>query len=482
MMVADEQLKVQTVHFIGVGGVGMSGIARVAHDQGMRVSGSDLRRSRYTDQLEEAGITVHIGHAAENVPADADMVVVSTAILENNPEFAAARERGIAVWHRAKMLAALGRGLATLAVAGTHGKTTTSSMLATVLDGMGEDPTFLIGGIVRAYGTNARSGKGAHYVVEADESDKSFTYLSPAAVLVTNIEADHLDHYRDLDEIYEKFSAFIGQVPDEGVAVVCGDDEALVRVARDTGRRVLTYGFGEECDARILSAEPRGVGSVFTLQLPDGRVLEGSVKQNPGRHNVLNAAGVLVLVDAVGLDAQAACRALAEFAGVRRRFDLVGEAAGVTVVDDYAHHPTEIAATIHAAKNLDFARVHVLFQPHRYSRVGLFTDVLRDEFGAAFDEADTVTFMDVYPAGEAPVPGVSGQTFLDVVQELGRCERTAYVPRRMDVVGHLLQCAEAGDMVITMGAGDVTAIGPQLVDALRQNAAPAGTAAEGGCA
>lgn len=482
MMVADEQLKVQTVHFIGVGGVGMSGIARVAHDQGMRVSGSDLRRSRYTDQLEEAGITVHIGHAAENVPADADVVVVSTAILENNPELAAARERGIAVWHRAKMLAALGRGLATLAVAGTHGKTTTSSMLATVLDGMGEDPTFLIGGIVRAYGTNARSGKGAHYVVEADESDKSFTYLSPAAVLVTNIEADHLDHYRDLDEIYEKFSAFIGQVPDEGVAVVCGDDEALVRVARGTGRRVLTYGFGEECDARILSAEPRGVGSVFALQLPDGRVLEGSVKQNPGRHNVLNAAGVLVLVDAVGLDAQAACRALAEFAGVRRRFDLVGEAAGVTVVDDYAHHPTEIAATIHAAKNLDFARVHVLFQPHRYSRVGLFTDVLRDEFGAAFDEADTVTFMDVYPAGEAPVPGVSGQTFLDVVQELGRCERTAYVPRRMDVVGRLLQCAEAGDMVITMGAGDVTAIGPQLVDALQQNAAPAGTAAEGGCA
>lgn len=475
-----EQLRVQTVHFIGVGGVGMSGIARVAHDQGMRVSGSDLRRSRYTDQLEEAGITVHIGHAAENVPADADVVVVSTAILENNPELVAANERNIPVWHRAKMLAALGCGLSTLAVAGTHGKTTTSSMLATVLDGMGEDPTFLIGGIVRAYGTNARSGKGAHYVVEADESDKSFTYLDPAAVLVTNIEADHLDHYRDLDEIYEKFSAFIGQVPAQaGVAVVCGEDEALVRVARGTGRKVLTYGFGEACDARILSAEPHGVGSTFELQLPDGRVLAGSIKQNPGRHNVLNAAGVLALVDAVGLDAQAACQALAEFAGVRRRFDLVGEAAGVTVVDDYAHHPTEIAATIRAAKQLDFARVHVLFQPHRYSRAPLFTEVLHDEFGAAFDQADSVTFMDVYPAGEAPVPGVSGQTFLDVVLEHAGHPETAYVPRRMEVVPSLAARVSAGDLVITMGAGDVTAIGPQLIEALKreQGAAQPGFAA-----
>ena len=219
--------RIKQVHFIGVGGVGMSGIARVAHDQGMQVSGSDIKESRYTKQLREAGITVFIGQKAENIPEGDPVVVISTAILENNPELIEARRRGLEIWHRAQMLAHLGVGLDTLAVAGTHGKTTTSSMLASALDALGADPTFLIGGIVRAYGTNAHSGTGDHYVVEADESDKSFTYLSPKAVLVTNIEADHLDHYADLDDIYENFRAFIASVPDDGVAVVCGDDAAL---------------------------------------------------------------------------------------------------------------------------------------------------------------------------------------------------------------------------------------------------------------
>ena len=224
--------RIEQIHFIGIGGVGMSGIARVASDQGMRVSGSDIRESRYTRQLVDVGVEVRIGHDAANVPAGDPVVVVSTAILDNNPELVAAKERGLSVWHRAQMLAYLGRDLETLAVAGTHGKTTTSSMLASSLDGVGEDPTFLIGGIVRAYGTNAHSGTGPHYVVEADESDKSFMHLAPRAVLVTNIEADHLDHYRDLDEIYEKFASFIGSVPkDGGVVVACGEDEALVRVA-----------------------------------------------------------------------------------------------------------------------------------------------------------------------------------------------------------------------------------------------------------
>ena len=366
------------------------------------------------------------------------------------------------------MLAHLGRDLKTLAVAGTHGKTTTSSMLASTLEAMGEDPTFLIGGIVRAFGTNAHSGRGPWYVVEADESDKSFTYLAPQAVIVTNVEADHLDHYADLDEIYENFRAFIASVPEDGVAVVCGDDAALVDVARATGRRVVTYGFGEGCDARIVKSAPRGVGSVFVLRLPDGRVVSGSVKQNPGRHNVSNAAGVLALIAELGLDVDAAAAALGEFAGVRRRFDLVGEAAGVTVVDDYAHHPTEIAATIAAAKSLDFNRVHVLFQPHRYSRAPLFTEVLKDEFGSAFDEADNVVFMDVYPAGEAPVPGVNGKTFLNVVLGHPGHPQAAFVPRRVDVVPALLDAVGEGDLVITMGAGDVTALGPQLVDELRR--------------
>ena len=458
--------RIKQVHFIGVGGVGMSGIARVAHDQGMQVSGSDIKESRYTKQLREAGITVFIGQKAENIPEGDPVVVISTAILENNPELIEARRRGLEIWHRAQMLAHLGVGLDTLAVAGTHGKTTTSSMLASALDALGADPTFLIGGIVRAYGTNAHSGTGDHYVVEADESDKSFTYLSPKAVLVTNIEADHLDHYKDLDEIYDKFHDFMGLVPEDGVIVACGDEPHVVEIARSEGRRMYTYGFNEGCDVRITSYEPHGIGSRYTAVMPDGTQVEGAIKQNPGRHNVLNATGVVTLLWALGFDAAKVAQALSGFAGVRRRFDLVGEVGGVTVVDDYAHHPTEIAATISAAAGLGYKHVHVLFQPHRYSRAPLFTQVLHDEFGAAFDKADSVTFMDVYPAGEAPVPGVSGKTFLNVVLEHESHPQADFVAHRVDVVPHLMDKLQPGDLVITMGAGDVTAMGPQIIDAL----------------
>ena len=458
--------RIKQVHFIGVGGVGMSGIARVAHDQGMQVSGSDIKESRYTKQLREAGITVFIGQKAENIPEGDPVVVISTAILENNPELIEARRRGLEIWHRTQMLAHLGVGLDTLAVAGTHGKTTTSSMLASALDALGADPTFLIGGIVRAYGTNAHSGTGDHYVVEADESDKSFTYLSPKAVLVTNIEADHLDHYKDLDEIYDKFHDFMGLVPEDGVIVACGDEPHVVEIARSEGRRMYTYGFNEGCDVRITSYEPHGIGSRYTAVMPDGTQVEGAIKQNPGHHNVLNATGVVTLLWALGFDAAKVAQALSGFAGVRRRFDLVGEVGGVTVVDDYAHHPTEIAATISAAAGLGYKHVHVLFQPHRYSRAPLFTQVLHDEFGAAFDKADSVTFMDVYPAGEAPVPGVSGKTFLNVVLEHEGHPQADFVAHRVDVVPHLMDKLQPGDLVITMGAGDVTAMGPQIIDAL----------------
>ena len=458
--------RIKQVHFIGVGGVGMSGIARVAHDQGMQVSGSDIKESRYTKQLRAAGITVFIGQKAENIPEGNPVIVISTAILENNPELIEARRRGLEIWHRAQMLAHLGVGLDTLAVAGTHGKTTTSSMLASALDALGADPTFLIGGIVRAYGTNAHSGTGDHYVVEADESDKSFTYLSPKAVLVTNIEADHLDHYKDLDEIYDKFHDFMGLVPEDGVIVACGDEPHVVEIARSEGRRMYTYGFNEGCDVRITSYEPHGIGSRYTAVMPDGTQVEGAIKQNPGRHNVLNATGVVTLLWALGFDAAKVAQALSGFAGVRRRFDLVGEVGGVTVVDDYAHHPTEIAATISAAAGLGYKHVHVLFQPHRYSRAPLFTQVLHNEFGAAFDKADSVTFMDVYPAGEAPVPGVSGKTFLNVVLEHEGHPQADFVAHRVDVVPHLMDKLQPGDLVITMGAGDVTAMGPQIIDAL----------------
>ena len=464
---------IQSVHFIGIGGVGMSGIARVAHDQGMLVTGSDMKESRYTKQLKEAGVRVVTGnHCAENIPGTGiddgpDVVVVTTAVLDNNPELIAAKERGLTIWHRAQMLARLGEGLATVAVAGTHGKTTTSSMVASAMDAMGLDPTFLIGGIVRAYGSNAHSGKGAHYVVEADESDKSFRYLSPAAVLVTNIEADHLDHYRDLEEICEKFAAFIASTAPGGPIVVCGEDALLVNVARSTGKPFITYGFGDGYDVKISDYVAHGIASDFSVTLPSGEVVRSRVPQNPGRHNVLNAAGAIALIDALGFSGERAAQAMQSFAGVRRRFDLVDEVEGVTIVDDYAHHPTEIEATIRAASQLGFNKVHVLFQPHRYSRAPLFCDVLRDEFGSAFDAADTVTFMDVFSAGERPVPGVSGKTFLQVVLDHEGHPPAHYVPRRIDVVPHMAKLAEAGDIVITMGAGDVTAIGEQLADYLK---------------
>ena len=303
----------EQLHFIGVGGVGMSGIARVAHDQGMAVSGSDIKESRYTKQLRDAGVTVFIGQDGANIPDGDVTVVVSTAILENNPELIEARRRNLPIVHRAQMLARLGRDLDTLAVAGTHGKTTTSSMLASTLDAMGYDPTFLIGGIVRAYGTNAHSGRGRSYVVEADESDKSFTYLSPAAAIVTNIEADHLDHYEGLEEIYAQFAAFLSGVREGGPIVVCGDDPKLVEVARGTGRTVTTYGFSEDCDARILATEAQGVGTRFTLRLPDGRVVASRIKQNPGLHNVSNGAAVLTLISLLGLDVDLAAEKLQEF-------------------------------------------------------------------------------------------------------------------------------------------------------------------------
>lgn len=465
------QNRITNVHFIGIGGVGMSGIARVAKEQGMEVSGSDLRESRYTQQLREAGVRIFIGQNASNLEGiNPDVVVVSTAILDTNPELQEAKRREIPIWHRAKMLAELGRGHRTLAVAGTHGKTTTSSMLASVIDEIGYDPTFLIGGIVRAYNSNAHCGRGDYYVVEADESDKSFTYLDPESVLVTNIEADHLDHYEDINEIYRLFGDFMSSVHEDGCCVVCGEDEALVKVAKQTGRKVLTYGFGDSFDTTISDYAVDGVSTSFVVTLPDGKALRCHLKQNPGRHNALNAAGVLTLLMTQGFDVEKAAEALGNFSGVRRRFDLVGKAAGVTILDDYAHHPTEIAATIAAAKSLDFKRVCVVFQPHRYSRVKLFTEVLRDEFAAAFDQADFVVFMNVYSAGETPVPGVTGATFMQpVLDHVEDANKLAYIDRRMELVPYLVNNLNDGDLLITMGAGDVTGVGPELLAALQES-------------
>ncbi|MCE5191744.1 MAG: UDP-N-acetylmuramate--L-alanine ligase [Actinomycetia bacterium] len=452
-------------HFIGVGGAGMSGIARVLHERGVVVTGSDLKDSRYARSLAEAGVKVTIGHSAENL-GDPEVVVVSSAIQESNPELAEARRRGIDVWPRAKMLAHVGRGSLTLAVAGTHGKTTTSSMLATTLAGMGLDPTFLIGGELNDIGANARRGSGDYYVVEADESDGSFLYLDSHLAIVTNIEADHLDHYSGIDDVVATFGTFIGNIAEEGAAVVCADDERLPTLAREHARgRVVTYGSVTTADVRCDSLLRDGAGHRFEVCLPDGSRHAARIGV-PGVHMVLNATGVLAAIWALGLDVASAIEPLAAFTGVHRRFETVGVIDGVTVVDDYAHHPTEVKATLAAAKSSGFGRVWVVFQPHRYSR----TAALGDDFGEAFSDADRVVLMDVYSAGEAPIPGVSGKTVLDaLLVERPRAD-VAYFPHRGDVAGYLGSRVRSGDLVMTMGAGDVTALAGELVRELESRA------------
>jgi UDP-N-acetylmuramate--alanine ligase len=448
-------------HFIGVGGAGMSGIALVLHDRGVVVTGSDLKESRYSRALTRAGMQVHIGHDAAFL-GDPEVVVVSTAIPERNPELAAARERGLDVWPRAKMLAHLAGDRKTIAVAGTHGKTSTSSMIATMLDRMGESPTFLIGGEVDGFGTNAANGSGGHFVVEADESDGSFVYLSPHVALITNIEADHLDHYESLEDIERTFVTFMDRTVAGGSLVVCADDERLVELARESGRPMVSYGFSDSADVRIELDERDGLGWRFRVTMPDATVVS-CMSTVPGLHMVANSAAALACAYVLDLDLEAAAVALATFSGVRRRFDLIDTVDGVTIVDDYAHHPTEVAATLGAAAELGYDRVWVLFQPHRYSRTAAFAD----DFGRAFEAADRVVLMDVYSAGEAPIPGVSGRTLVNTTLKSHPRAQVAYLPHRADVVGYLAGRVSSGDLVMTMGAGDVTAIGPELAAALR---------------
>lgn len=466
------------IHFIGIGGVGMSGIARIAADFGYEVSGSDAKASYYTDQLADAHVTVHIGHDARNVPEGCDTVVVSTAIPESNPELAYARAHGIRVWKRAQMLAELGRGRKTIAAAGTHGKTTTSSMLVTAFAALGADPTFVVGGILNAYDANAAPGKGPYYIVEADESDKSFLYLSPYVTLVTNVEADHLDHYPGgIDEIRATFERFMGSVPSDGVCVVCAEDPHLPEMGARTGRRCVTYGFVPEADVHVEGFRAHGIGCTFDVVFPDGVRQQVTLPKNPGRHNALNAAGVLSVVWALGADVARAAAGLSGYAGVRRRFDVRGEADGVTVVDDYAHHPTEIAATIDAAKALDFDRVCVLFQPHRYSRTASLTEA----FSHAFDKADALCVMDVYAAGGDPIEGVSGKLVADAVSARGQVDAVSYEPDFDRAVEAACAMVRPGDLLITMGAGDVTKLAPRIVERLAaraQGAAHPGTAEE----
>lgn len=462
-----EIVNVTSAHFIGIGGAGMSGIALVLHERGCRVTGSDLKSSHYVRDLTAAGIEVRVGHDAATIDATSPQVVVtSTAIPETNPEVVRARELGIPIWPRAKMLSWLSGTQRTIAVAGTHGKTTTSSMVATMLDKMGLDPSFLIGGVVEGYGTNGRNGSGEHFVCEADESDGSFLYLNPNVVVVTNIEADHLDHYGTLENIEKTFCTFMGLVGEQGTVVVNGDVARYVELARSTGRRVLTYGLDPSCDyVCVPDQASHALASHFSVELPGGREpVRVTISSNPGRHNMANATAAIAVADALGLDVAAAASALSEFKGARRRFTHVGDVAGVTVVDDYGHHPTEISVTLGAAADLGFRRIVCVFQPHRYSR----TQALASEFGRAFDHADVLRVMDVFPAGEVPVPGVSGKTVVEAVRHLGNVLDVAYVPNRRKLIEDLCGLVRPGDLLITQGAGDVTAVGPAFIAAMRE--------------
>jgi len=447
-------------HFVGVGGAGMSGIARVLHDRGFRVSGSDLKRSRYAHALATAGVHISYGHDAENV-GDAELVVVSSAIPESNPEVVYACEHGIPVWPRAKMLADLAGGRITVAVAGTHGKTTTSSMVTTILKGVGADPTFLIGGELNDVGSNAGCGDGEHYVVEADESDGSFLFLDPHIALVTNLEADHLDHYRDLADVEETFGRFMGKVSADGRIVCCAEDARLVEIASRMPAEVVTYGRTEGADVRCVDLLSRGLSYDFSVLFPDGKSVKVSIGV-PGVHNVVNATGALAAAWVCGVDVEDAAEALGAFSGVRRRFEMVGEVSGVTIIDDYAHHPTEVRATLDAAQAGSFERVWVVFQPHRYSRTAAFGSDFGDSFGAA----DRVVLMDVYSAGETPIPGVSGKTLVESVLTTEPRSAVSYFPHRADVAPFVASRVRSGDLVMTMGAGDVTTMGGEIVSAL----------------
>ena len=472
-----EDTLVGSAHFVGIGGAGMSGIALVLHERGCRVTGSDLKSSHYVRELEEAGIGVRVGHDARTVDeASPDVVVTSSAIPDTNPEVVRARELGIPIWPRAKMLSYLSGAATTVAVAGTHGKTTTSSMVATMLDLMGLDPSFLIGGVVEGYGTNGKNGFGEHFVCEADESDGSFLYLHPTVEVITSIEADHLDHYGTLERIEETFCEFMGLVGETGCVVACADDPRVAELARSTGRRVLTYGLGPSCDYVCVPQGHEGLRGELEVRLPDGRgQVHVTVQANPGVHNMVNATAAVAVADVLGLDVVAAAAALSQFKGARRRFTHVGDAGGVTVVDDYGHHPTEISATLGAAAELGYGRIVCVFQPHRYSR----TQALADQFAHAFDHADVLRVMDVFSAGELPIPGVSGKTVAQAVAEGGGVPDVAYVSNRRELVAGLCELVRPGDLLITQGAGDVTQLGPAFLEAMRaRGGAPEGTAAQ----
>ena len=441
----------RTVHFVGIGGAGMSAIAKVLLERGVAISGSDLKPSRASTVLAAMGANVETGHRAELVDG-ADIVVRSSAIPDRNPEIQRATELGIPVLARGEALASLLRGQRSIVVAGTHGKTTTTSMVVSVLRHAGEDPTYLVGAGLNDVGTNARSGKGDLAVAESDESDGSFLLLDPYIGVITNIELDHVDYWGDIESLRRGFATFVsnGQT---GGAVVVPDTEKDFHA-----ERLIT--FGADGDVRATAIEPDGVGMRFTLAVGTE---EAEVHLRiPGEHNISNALAAAAACHAAGLGVEAIAAGLGSFGGVERRFQLRGEAAGVTVIDDYAHHPSEIKATLSAARSGTWDRVVALFQPHRYTR----TAALADDFGASFGAADRIVITDVYGAGEEPVPGVTGKLIADAICERLPGRSVAYIPHRGELITYLSKSCRSGDALLTLGAGDVNSIGEELLSRL----------------
>ncbi|MDX3089255.1 UDP-N-acetylmuramate--L-alanine ligase [Streptomyces sp. ME02-6978a] len=449
-------------HFIGIGGAGMSGIAKILAQRGAEVAGSDAKNSPTAQALRALGVTVHLGHAAEHLADDASCVVVSSAIRADNPELARAAERGIPVVHRSDALARLMDGLRPIAVAGTHGKTTTTSMLAVSLTALGREPSYAIGGDLDAPGSNALHGEGEIFVAEADESDRSFHKYAPEVAIVLNVELDHHANYASMDEIYESFETFAGRVVPGGTLVVSADHEGARELTRRLAGtvRTVTYGAAEDADVRVLSVVPHGLTSEVTVEL-DGAPLTFTVSV-PGRHYAHNAVAALVAGRALGIPAAELAPALAAYTGVKRRLQLKGEAGGVQVVDSYAHHPTEMTADLEAMRSGTRGRILVVFQPHLFSR----TQELGKEMGQALALADASVVLDIYPAREDPLPGVTSELIIDAARAAGADVRAVH--GMAEVPEALAGMAEPGDLVLTMGAGDVTDLGPLILERLER--------------
>ncbi|NPV05446.1 MAG: UDP-N-acetylmuramate--L-alanine ligase [Syntrophaceae bacterium] len=448
--------KVRRIHFVGIGGIGMSGIAEVLLNLGYAVSGSDLTESDTTQRLSALGARIHYGHRESNLET-ADVVVTSTAVRADNPEVQEAHRRNIPVIPRAEMLAELLKMKLSVAVSGMHGKTTTTSMVSTILAHGGLDPTMVIGGKLSSIGSNARLGDGEVIVAEADESDGSFLKLSPTIAVITNIDREHLDYYRDIDDIKEAFVRFANIVPFYGVTILCSDDEHVRAVFPRIKRRTITYGLADGADYQAKAIALEGPESRYTLYHKGVRLGEITLHV-PGLFNVLNSMAAFAVARELDMDFEAIRAGLAAYHGVQRRLEVKGEADGVTVVDDYGHHPTEILATLKAARQLWKGRLIVVFQPHRYTR----TRALYKEFLTCFPDADELILTDIYPASEPPIEGVTSFNLFKGIEAVGH-RSARYIPTTEGIVEHLREIARPGDVIITQGAGNVWKVGMEFL-------------------